>query len=368
MMRVVLIYLGRRGGGARYSIELAKALARKVSLLAVISRQSDIILEWRSSNLDVIEIDTYRSIPELLLSTMNVNKFNYLRSQIYSFHPHVIYYPMLHIWTPVVNLFLRSLPKVVTLHDPLPRKGEHNVIWNGIQYLSVKQADRIIVLSESLRLATSRRYRVAISQIDVIPHGHFLFYSRTAFGAARRANRPPTLLFFGRITEYKGIDVLLDAFRIVRTKVPGARLLVVGRGDLSRYKSALINCGEVTVVNRWVDDTEVPNFFEQADVVVLPYLDASQSGVIPLAYAFGLPVVATKVGGIPEQVDDGVTGLLVEPGDPVQLAEACVKLLRNPEVATQMGLAGQEKAAKEWDWDVVADRVVETLRRACEAK
>ena len=107
--------------------------------------------------------------------------------------------------------------------------------------------------------------------------------------------------------------------------------------------------------------------FRRASVVALPYVDASQSAVIPVAYTFGKPVVATTVGGLPELVEDGRTGFLVPPRDEQALADAVVRLLRDRELRHQLGANGKRKVDTECSPDAVAHRTLEVYRCALDA-
>lgn len=364
-MRVALIYLGRRGGGATYSLEIAKALAKKAEILAVISHQAWNLDAWREAGLRLIEVPTYHNGWEVIPSTLNLRKHLALHRQIQRFDPDVLYYPMLHLWTPLINWLLPSVPKVVTVHDPVLHRGERNLVIALLQRIAIKQASRVILLSQAF-VSTMERRGVPREQIDVIPHGEFSHYALIGTDSGLRKDaHAPTLLFFGRVSKYKGLEVLLSAFPLIKKQVPEARLFIVGSGDLGPYRTQLAVLKDVTVVNRWVKDEEVATYFCQADVLVAPYTDASQSGVIPIAYTFKVPVVATRVGGIPEQVEHGKTGLLVAPGSVSQLAEVCVRLLTDPLRASRLGQAGYEKAMREWSWEHIANQVLVSLKKAC---
>ena len=117
------------------------------------------------------------------------------------------------------------------------------------------------------------------------------------------------------------------------------------------------------VDNHFIPDDKVAQYFGEASVVVLPYVDASQSGVVPMAYAFERAVVATRIGGLPSVVDDGVTGFLVAPRDVDELANALIKLLEDDGLRRRMGKAGREKLAREWAPEVVGPQHIEVYER-----
>ena len=136
----------------------------------------------------------------------------------------------------------------------------------------------------------------------MIPHGAFDYLTRLLrrAAAARRAGgaEGPVILFFGLLRLYKGVEVLLQAFR----DVPGAELWVVGNPRMPSAplrELAATSAGTVRFVPRFVDEAEIPAIFRRADVVALPYLDGEHSGVLYTALAFGSAIVASEVGGFP---------------------------------------------------------------------
>ena len=144
--------------------------------------------------------------------------------------------------------------------------------------------------------------------------------------AASRTGR--TILFFGKVRKYKGLDVLLAAMPRVLSKVE-CKLIVVGEfyDPIAKYRNFIREHGienDVSMDNRYVPNEEVPSIFERADVLVLPYVSASQSGVARIALSNGLPVIASRTGGLSEAVVENVNGLLFPPGDSDALAEQIV--------------------------------------------
>ena len=119
--------------------------------------------------------------------------------------------------------------------------------------------------------------------------------------------------------------------------------MICGQGeDFQRYRKQFSDPDKFIVHNRWITDKERTEFFDRACVVVLPYIEATQSGVVPIAYAHSKPVVATRTGGLPDVVKDGQTGLLVNPECEKELANAVIKLLGNEQLRQEMGRAGKQ--------------------------
>jgi glycosyltransferase involved in cell wall biosynthesis len=149
--------------------------------------------------------------------------------------------------------------------------------------------------------------------------------------SARRDGR--TILFFGIVRKYKGLDVLLRAMPRALSEVD-CRLIVVGEfyEPVEKYNRLIGELGlerSVTIENRYVANEEVPALFAAADVLVLPYLSATQSGVARIALANSLPIIASRTGGLSEVVIEKVNGLLFAPGDADALAECIIEYFKN---------------------------------------
>lgn len=161
------------------------------------------------------------------------------------------------------------------------------------------------------------------------------------------------LLFFGYIRKYKGLHVLLDAVKDALTRLK-LRLLVVGEfyDNETDYREQIRKLGlekYVRVVSDYVPNDEVATYFSAADAVVLPYLDATQSGIAQIAYNFSKPVITTDVGGLAEIVFDGKTGLVVTPNSPGKLSAAIVKFFSEGLAAKFSAGVSEQKKLYSWD-------------------
>ncbi len=171
------------------------------------------------------------------------------------------------------------------------------------------------------------------------------------------------LLFFGFVRKYKGLEYLIQAMPEIKKRLKNCKLLVVGDfgDDKSEYVSSIVNRNVSDVIeihDDYIPDKEVEKFFAACDVVVLPYVSATQSGIVQIAYGFEKPVIATNVGGLPDVVNDGKTGYLVPPENPNALSDSVIKFFDDDN--QELFEAGVKEEAYRFSWDRMND-VIEKL-------
>ena len=282
--------------------------------------------------------------------------------RIREFAPDVIHYQGAHLWFDLALPFLRRYPLVFTVHDFQPHPGDRlsqkTPLW--VEMFARRRADELIVHSQFLRDLVVRNLRGTAEKISVIPH----IQIGEDLPPSTNKEEEHLILFFGRIWEYKGLEFLIRAEPLITARVPDARILIAGQGeDFSRYTRMMVHPDRFIVRNEFISEDLAADYFQRASVVVLPYIEASQSGVIPLAYSAAKPVVATTVGGLPEIVEDGRTGYLVAPRDAAQLADAVTRLLLDPSLRRQMGKNGKSKLQAECSSEVIARKTMEVYQR-----
>jgi glycosyltransferase involved in cell wall biosynthesis len=276
---------------------------------------------------------------------------------------------------------LRALGLTVlcTAHEAIPHEQSSDPELKNLRAL-YNAVSRIIVHAERTRDELVRVFSVDPKRIDVIPHGSYDFLfpdGRISREAARaRVGLPearPTILFFGLIRRYKGLEYLIEAFERIERSLPDAVLVIVGdvfRGDsdgyahYSRLLSDVSGRPNVHRVAGYVPLESVGLYLSAADVIALPYVQTSQSGVLLAAFAAGRPVVVTDIGGLSETVIDGSTGLVVPTRDPDALADAILRILENPETAEAMGRNSAREADTTYSWDRIAARTADLYASA----
>jgi glycosyltransferase involved in cell wall biosynthesis len=206
-----------------------------------------------------------------------------------------------NVWLNLLPPLLGRTPVVTTVHDIElhPGDAESRRVPRPFIDLFVRQSDAVIVHGERLRAAALARLPTSADRVFVFPHPALTYYARLAQRnkMAQTKDGLFRVLFFGRIYEYKGLKYLIEAALLALPRLPSLRVIVAGRGDNSGEDGAIILATETFELrNRFIPDLELAQLLTDADVVALPYIEASQSGVLMVALAFGLPVIATDVG------------------------------------------------------------------------
>ena len=260
------------------------------------------------------------------------------------------------------RLLLPRGPLVLTAHDLLPREPRPGQV--AAQRRLYDAVDALVVHSEYGRGNLVQALGLDPRKVHVIHHGAFEHLTRLPsqpLAAELEQVAGPVVLFFGLLRPYKGVDVLLDAWREVPA---GAELWIVGRPRMDIGPLLASAPPGVRFISRYVSDAELAAYFRRADVVALPYSRTErfdQSGVLATALAFAKPVVLSDVGGFGEVAATGA-GVLVAPGDAGALAAALGRLLGDDAERSRMAQAAATAAAGPYSWDEAARRTLDVYR------
>ena len=260
--------------------------------------------------------------------------------------PDVVHITGPHLWNVPLMRGLRAagLPVIHTLHDLDPHYGTRFGLllrlWNQ---MVIRGADHLLVHGRIYR-ERLRAMGVPRERITHTPLLH-LFLSEKSVQALPAAmddiEYQRWALFFGRLERYKGLDCLLTACDMMSdASTDSPQVVIAGPGNLSGlWVGPPPNTVEVR--NRRISDTEALDLFRRCGLLVLPYINATQSALIAAAYYFRKPVLVTRTGALPEYVEDGHTGWVVEPNHPTTLARRLRDMLSDPAGLAQMGAAGR---------------------------
>jgi glycosyltransferase involved in cell wall biosynthesis len=271
----------------------------------------------------------------------SVNPFNWISigNQLKKLRPDII---VVRFWLPFMGPALGTIlrrvkknnhTKVIAITDNVIPHEKRAGDKSFTKYF-LKSCDGFITMSEKVRIDLESFERN--KPIVQVPHP---LYDNFGEAVSQKEARQKLgieedgkiLLFFGFIRKYKGLDILLQAMKIIKQKSPSVKLLVAGEfyEDDKPYRELIRNLGIEDVLilrTSFIPDSEVKYYLCAADVVVQPYRSATQSGVTPLAYHFEKPMVVTNVGSLPSLVPDGKVGMVAEP-DPGSIAEAILEYL-----------------------------------------
>ncbi len=273
-------------------------------------------------------------------------------------------------WLPIQPLdrhLLPDRPTVLTAHDLLPR--EPRPLQVRAQRGLYDAVDAVVVHSEYGRRQLIDELGIDAAKVRVIHHGAFDYLAAAPSGelpAGLGGAGGAVVLFFGLLRPYKGIEVLLEAWRTLEAagNLAAAQLWIVGRPRMTIDSLAADTPKDVKWVPRYVSDSELASVFRRADVVVLPYLQSERfdfSGVLATALAFGKPSVLSDIGGFSEVADAGAA-TLVPPGDVGALAEALGALLADDGLRERLAGGARAAAAGPYSWAAAADRTLALYR------
>ncbi len=320
-MRVLVWQWGRRGAGPLCAAAFARELGRAgAETTLFLSAQSELMRAGLAPP-GTWSAPTYDGLGSLLTRLVAAPfAVRGLARRIAALRPDVALGAMPAALDLLMAAGLRraGVPFAVTLHDADPHHGETWLVQMRLQRALARRADAVVALSSHVAARLAQQGLAEGSRLIRVAHPPF---------AARPApppfahGGPARLLCFGRLLPYKGLDLLAAAMRLVP---PGTvELRVIGAGPEGAELAALRALPGTAVENRWVPEAEVGALLAWADALILPYREASQSGVAAAALVHGRFVIATRVGGIEEQLAGEAMARLVQP-DAAAIAEAII--------------------------------------------
>ena len=332
-MRIALLstFYPFRGGIAQFGASLYRELEKKHEVAVfTFSRQYPNFL-FPGDTQFVTENDNADAVSTIqLLDTINPLSYYKTAAEIRLYNPDLV---ITQFWMPFFAPSLGTvakkikkagIPVISILHNIIPhekRPGDN--FW--IKYF-LKHHDGFVVLSKTVQL----------DLLKIIPHAKYVLKPHPIyehFGESIDAEKSrkilglpankKLLLFFGFIRDYKGLDILIQSLPFLPDDY---HLIIAGEvyGDFTKYQQLIDQYNlknKISLFIKYINDGEVTNFFSAADVCVLPYKSATQSGITQIAFNFNLPVIATAVGGLSEMIEDGKTGLILDSQNPEILAE-----------------------------------------------
>lgn len=360
---MLVIHWGQNGGGPWFAVRMAEALhhAWPGPVYTSFNQNAEILALETTQIENDLPVTTYKTVAGLVLGLPRMILLGFkLRSFIKGNQVEVVYSAMLSIWQSLVTAIF--LPKgvvfVASIHDAVEHPGDAHWVLRLCRYLDCRRADLLAVYSDSVAGILRQQKAARNTPIVVVPLGadRPVESPRTLDA---RAGEPLRLGFTGRIVEYKGLPLFVETVRLLRDGGMNVRGYVAGSGEVD---PALIASSQEFVDWRleWIPEAEIPQVFAQMDVLVLPYLEASQSGVFSLALSAGVPSVATPMGGLIEQITSTGAGVIAKSMTADSLAEA-IRELADPPVYDRLSQRCLDVAAGEGSWESSAHVLVKSV-------
>ncbi len=371
MIRVAYLNFSNSGGMLHYVLNLAEAASQFVEIIYIdagltptpeysATRQPVLRINWPPNAFSFKRLNRYLPTNFRILADAIIDNAN----------PDIV-----HLTSPCVGaialasrLHQRGVKTIYTVHDPRPHL-EHRTVWGSLYqtYQTAYQNKKSLLLYDAIHVHSKLHVNdikdlygdVIASKAYVALHG-----GGATDGIIQGQIIPKELepirnrenvrfLFFGRIQKYKGIEYLLAAQNELFKTRERAELVIAGSGTLPEIPTIPES---TIIINRFIADAEVRGLFEQCDIVVLPYIEATQTGVIPLAYYFGKPVICTRVGALAEMVIDGTSGTLIREKSVTTLTDAMRNYINSRELIATQGKAARRFLDDELAWTKVVMR------------
>ncbi|MFC7398864.1 glycosyltransferase family 4 protein [Chelatococcus sp. GCM10030263] len=322
-------FWGRRGGGPVFALKFAAWLKELAGadqhLMLSISETNEELAAARNLDLPLaVEPDPRNAGSALAKAQAVLAMTGRFRRDIKRLAPRRVIIPMNFAFAwPLVHFVPRSSRVVYVVHDDTPHPGDYARRWQAeTQKRLIARADRVLALSEAVAAEVATHHPRAVDRLKVLPINAFYADRPTSPRTADDIQRPLALLFVGRLIAYKGLSLLRAALEPLRERRDW-QLTIAGHGPDKAYADeAFRDLPQVTLKTEWLSQAELQGLIASADMLVCPYVEASQSAIIPEGLALGTPSIVTPVGALPEQVGHGEAGIVAAAATAEALAEA----------------------------------------------
>jgi glycosyltransferase involved in cell wall biosynthesis len=361
-MKILLIHWGNNGGGPKFAFSMARALASdsKIELTCSISKRVDNYGSWSAlQDVPLLTVRTYKSvigaIAFLPLAFLQSVK---LRRLIKRAGIKAVYSPMYSLWQSLfISVWLpRDVLMYSSVHDWEQHDGDQSFISEFVQRIERRRADTLVAYSRHVAEQISRESCKNVIElwhgVDTPEHGALIRQIK---------NKNNVVVgFFGRILPYKGLDLFEASVRTINTPDLLVRGKIFGSGD---FQFGLPDSTEfIDFINKWATEDEIEIFFDEIDILLLPYKESSQSGVVALSLSHGVPVVTTPAGGLKEQIIASNAGLVARDFTSEAVSMEILRLIQNPNLYSKLSANGLSSGSGSLSWESVADTLVNHWR------
>ncbi len=367
-MKVLLVGLQKRGGGALDASGLSNGLcANRFWHEIIVSDGNELADEFGDNDYRrTVRIPTYgSSVKSFVLHSLLLARPLRLIAEIRKARPSVVHIVHFHPWDVLVFL-ARPLFKYKIIYgvqeDPYGRKDASNpLIMGPLERMFVARADIVAPYSDYMKGILAQH--IPEQKIKTVYAGDYRRFFPSFKHKGFHTNGTLRILFFGPIKEYKGVDVLVESMAMVKKRGLDVALTIAGTQDPAVHivDPAEVERLGITWINTFLSREEIGALMEDADVMTIPYREATQTTPGLLAITYGLPAIGTRSGGLPEQVEDGVNGLLVLPGDADAFAAAIEKIYNDRSLLKKFSEGARKLYETKFSWDLIAGDAIREI-------
>jgi glycosyltransferase involved in cell wall biosynthesis len=336
---LMFIYWGTRGSLPLLTRELALVSRDRADVMSTfsISTSNELFREFAFLGDRLLSFDIFPSNPKFLLFPSQIGSLrSRLAARLAADRTSAVISLMPHLLSPLIAPAIRraGVRHVAIVHDADAHPGDHHALVNWWLLKEAIAADRVIALSHSVAKRLIAARNVPEQKISVLFHPDLHYRDERTLPGGH--SDPLRILFLGRILRYKGLPLFIEASEILRNSGIPLKIGVFGQGEIGAVERGRLIALDAEVENRWIDNREISSIFARYDVVVAAHTEASQSGVISAALGSGLPVVATPVGGLVEQLIPNLTGIIADAATGPSLATAIRRLAEDRALLAEM--------------------------------
>ncbi len=351
-----------------YSLEYARSLSSYAEVLACVDARQ-LLDEYAGRDPPIEDIQHFR--PTRFGTPLDLLM---LLFRVVRYRPSVVHFqesagPRKSFFSACVATLMKPFALIVlTVHDPVAHTGRDQAAARRTAWIHAyirRRSDLIVVHNDycARHFGQHRRYPAQVPQQKVVVSEHGVILEPPMISETAHAGIK--LYFFGRMESYKGVEVALRMAEILHRRNLDFQLRIAGRGpELDRLQSRFKALPQVEVFNGFVPPRQIIDSIQEADCVILPYLNATQSGVLAAAFAGRRCVIASEVGGLADVVEHMRNGILVPPADPQALADAVLRLAADPDLRARLRQGAERTATTRLNWDRISKDLFDAFREA----
>jgi glycosyltransferase involved in cell wall biosynthesis len=366
--KVLVSHLGRNGGGPKFAYFLFDSLSARESLDVsyLIAAGSDQRRMFEETGRRSLLVPTYETkaqlivgLPRLLVTALKIRR--YIQRECIE----VVINSMESIYQGLMApvAIPRGVRYISCVHDADDHPGDAHWLKRLARFGERLRADEFVAFSRTVADTLSKRKFVGNRIIHETIHGVFGLEEDLRPRTSEPISGTLRVGFLGRLGKYKGLEILCEAIAIVRSRGLDVSASIFGAGPESALATTPLG-GNCDWHVGWIKDAEIPRILDSFDILALPYVEASQSGVLAYALARGVPVVAMPVGGLVEQVNGAGCGVVAHSVSAEAFADALAKLLRDGQLRQQLSRNALAAGRSIYSWERVGDDFAKWITRS----